>query len=270
MARSDVRKTKVKAGTQSIDRTIALLTELALHGANGARVSDLACALRLEYPTVHRMIRCLVAHRVVERNEATPRYSLGPLVYELGLSVPAKMNLREICDPVTTKIAESTGDTVFLNVRSGLDVLCIDRKEGTYPIKTLIFEVGNRRPLGVGAGGIALLMPLPNDELESVVRANSTRLQAYGSVKPKNVLALVRQSRERGYVVTEDIVVRGVSAISLPFGGGNRVPHAAISVACVPSRMPRTRHQELVELLKSEIATMEEMFSSTVIIRQAA
>lgn len=265
-----LRKNNDKPGTQSIDRTIALLKELALYGAKGARVSELASSLQLEYPTVHRMIRCLVSHRMVERDDATLRYSLGPLVYELGLSVPAKMNLREICDPVTARIAQTTGDTVFLNVRSGLDILCIDRKEGTFPIKTLIFEVGNRRPLGVGAGGIALLMPLPDEELDAVLRANAARLHTYGSLKAKSVIAMVRQARERGYVVTEDIVVRGVSAISLPFGGKHGVPAAAISVACVPSRMTKARHPEIVSLLKGEIATMEKMLASTVVMGRAA
>lgn len=257
-------------GTQSIDRTIALLKELAIQGPGGARVSNLASALGLEYPTAHRMIRCLVSHRMVERDETTRRYSLGPLVYELGLSVPTRMNLREICDPVTTEIAAKTGDTVFLNVRSGLDVLCIDRKEGTFPIKTLIFEVGNRRPLGIGAGGIALLMPLSDKELEPVLRANSARLQSYDGLKQDNILAMVRQSRKCGYVVTEDIVVRGVSAISLPFGGSKGVPSGAISVACMPSRMPVSRHEELVRLLRSGIATMEKMLSSTTVLGQAA
>jgi hypothetical protein len=38
----------------------------------------------------------------------------------------------------------------------------------------------------------------------------AARLLAYGSLKPKIVTALVRRSRELGYVFTEDIVVRGV------------------------------------------------------------
>jgi DNA-binding IclR family transcriptional regulator len=262
MARRAASSQTEIGGTQSIERAIALLKELATCGAAGARVTDLAQALGLEYPTVHRMVRSLVAQRMVERDEATTRYSLGPLVYELGLSVPSRMNLREICDPVTTRIAQATEDTVFLNVRSGLDVLCIDRKEGAYPIKTLIFEVGNRRPLGVGAGGIALLMPLDDDELKAVIEANSSRLQASESLKPATVLAHVKRAQDLGYVVTQDIVVRGVSAISLPFGGANGVPSAAISVACVPARMPKSRHRELVALLKSEIATMESKLSS--------
>lgn len=264
--RRPARKANESGGTQSIERTIALLKELAMHGSRGARVSEVASALRLEYPTVHRIIRCLATQRMIERNDETLRYSLGPLVYELGLSVPPKMNLREICDAVTSKIAASTEDTVFLNVRSGLDVLCIDRKEGTYPIKTLIFDVGSRRPLGVGAGGLALLMPLSEEELDYVVRANAMRLQMYGSVTPKHILAGVKQAKERGYVI-EEIIVRGVSAIGLPFGGQKGVPPAAISVACVPSRMPKTRHRELVGFLRNEIKTMEKMLRSVAVMQ---
>jgi DNA-binding IclR family transcriptional regulator len=122
----------------------------------------------------------------------------------------------------------------------------------------------------VGAGGLALLLPLTDEELESVVRANTARLHAYGSLKPKNVLATVRQSREQGYVVTEDIVVRGVAAIALPFGGTRGMPQAAITVACVPSRMPVSRHQELVNLLKGEIAVMEKMLTAQTLIGHAA
>lgn len=250
-------KTRETPGTQSVERTIAILKELATYGSRGAKVSEIADRLSLEYPTAHRIVRCLVGQRMAEKDESSLRYSLGPLVYELGLSVPPRMNLRELCDPVTTRIALATGDTVFLNVRSGFDVLCIDRKEGTFPIKTLIFEIGNRRPLGIGAGGIALLMQLADEDLAEVLAANASRFQAYGKLSAKSVVALVKRSRELGYVVTQDIVVRDVSAISLPFGGYNGIPAAAISVACVPSRMPQSRHRELVAFLKAEIKSLE-------------
>ena len=249
------------SGTQSIERTIALLREVATYGPRGAKVSELASSLGMEYPTAHRMVRCLVAQRMIEKSKDRLRYSLGPLVYELGLSVPPRMNLREQCEGVTSRIAEQTGDTVFLNVRSGFEVLCIDRKEGTFPIKTMIFEIGNRRPLGIGAGGIALLMNLPDNELAHTVAANADRLRTFGFITPKNVLARVRRARELGYVFTEDIIIRGVNAISLPFGGHHGIPAAAISVASIPSRMPPSRHPELVSLLKDEIKALERNMS---------
>lgn len=244
-------------GTQSIERTIAVLKELASFGPSGARGIEIATRLGLEYPTVHRMLKCLVNEGMVHRAVDTRRYSLGNLVYELGLSVDPRVRLQEICLPVTTHIADVTGDTVFLNVRSGLDVVCIDRREGTFPIRTLVFEVGNRRPLGLGAGGVALLTPLPDDELESVIRTNATRSSAYGSLDARSVRAAVKRARERGYVYTEDVVVKGVCAVSLPFGGVDGLPPGAVSIAAIPARMPSSRHAELVGLLREQIRVLE-------------
>ena len=259
----DAERQRKTFGTQSVERTIALLKELAIFGAQGARVAELASRLDLEYPTAHRIIRCLVDQRMVEKDENTLRYSIGPLVYELGLCAPPKMHLRELCDPIISRIAEKTGDTVFLNVRSGLDALCIDRKEGSFPIKTLIIDIGNRRPLGFGAAGIALLMRLSEEELAKVVTANAPRLQAYGNPSPRSIVALVKRSKVMGYVFTEDVVVPGVSAISLPFGGYDGIPLAAISVTSVSLRMPHSRHRKLASFLESEIRVLEDIMRST-------
>lgn len=251
------------AGTQSIERTIAILKELATFGKSGGRIADIAQRVGLEYPTAHRIVKCLAAQHMVDRDPHTLRYSLGKLVYELGLSAPPRINLREICDPVTTRIADETGDTVFLNVRSGLDIVCIDRKEGTFPIKTLIFEIGNRRPLGIGAGGLALLMNLADGEIEDLLRRNAARMNAYGAINPRSLMATIRRYREAGYVATEDIVVKGVSAVSLPFGGHDGMPAAAISIAAVPSRMPVSRHRELVKLLQAGIQDLERLLKAS-------
>lgn len=251
------------SGTQSVERTVAVLKELAMFGARGARVADLASHLDLEYPTAHRIIRCLVEQRMVQKDENTLRYSIGPLVHELGLSARPKMHLRELCDSTISRIARKTRDTVFLNVRSGLDVLCIARKEGAFPIKTLVKEVGDRRPLGFGAGGIALLLRLSEEEAAKVITANAPRLQAYGNASPRSIVALVKKSKAVGYVFTEDAIVPGVNAVSLPVGGYDGIPLAAISVAAVRSRIPHPRHRKLVSFLKSEIKALEDIMHST-------
>jgi DNA-binding IclR family transcriptional regulator len=66
------------------------------------------------------------------------------------------------------RIAEATGDTVFLTQRSGLDSVCVDRQEGTFPIKTFTLEIGMRRPLGVGTGSLAILSGLSEEEVKHV------------------------------------------------------------------------------------------------------
>lgn len=245
------------SGTQSIDRTVLLLREIATMGIHGARVIDLAMRTRLEYPTAHRMLRCLVANKLVEKDSETRRYSLGPLVFELGLAATPRINLREVCEPMMQNLAEQTGDTVFLNIRSGLDAVCIDRREGSFPVKTLVYEVGSRRPLGVGAGGAALLMMLPWEEIEEIVAANAPRLVSYGKLSAQNLIGTLKRAREVGYLITGSVVIKGVSAIALPFAGHSGLPWAAISVATVSSRLPTSRQREFASLMRSEVQKIE-------------
>ena len=47
--------------------------------------------------------------------------------------------------------------SAVLSLPSGIESLCIDVEEGTYPIRANYLRVGSRRPLGVGAGSLALL-----------------------------------------------------------------------------------------------------------------
>ena len=250
------------SGTQSIERAVRILKELATFGPAGTSVPRLVPQTKLEYPTVYRILQCLVKEGLVYRDQRTRRYSLGSLICELGLSAPPQMNLRDLCAPISLRIAEKTGDTVFLNVRSGLDALCIDRREGSFPIKTLIFEIGHRRPLGIGAGGLALLMSLPPHEVEEIIHANAPRLYQTGNITARKILDKVNRARETGYAVVEDAVVKGVTVISLPFGAPNAIPSAAISVATVVSRMPPSRQKDVISLLRYEVGELAGLLGS--------
>src|SRR5512139_992341 len=165
------------SGTQSIERALWLLREIAAHNRSGSRLLDLATRTGLQRPTVHRMLKCLATESMVQQDPDSHRYFLGPMVFELGLTATPRFNLREICHPALTRIAEATGDTVFLTQRSGLDSVCIDRHEGTFPIKTFTLEVGMRRPLGVGTGSLSILAALPEEEFRSIIASNEPRLQ---------------------------------------------------------------------------------------------
>jgi DNA-binding MarR family transcriptional regulator len=46
-------------GTQSIERALLLLREIAAHNRAGSRLLDLATRTNLQRPTVHRMLKCL-------------------------------------------------------------------------------------------------------------------------------------------------------------------------------------------------------------------
>ncbi|QHE92564.1 helix-turn-helix domain-containing protein [Pandoraea fibrosis] len=244
-------------GTQSVHRAVTVLREIAAHGLKGLRLSDIADALSLERPTAHRIVKGLVAQGMLMQDRQTRHYHLGHVVYELGLAASPHFSLRELCQPTLQALAEKSGDSVFLMVRSGLDAVCIDLLEGGYPIQTRTLEIGGRRPLGVGAGSLALLMSLPQDERQRVMATNAGRLGAFGNVTEASLQKAIDTSLAIGYALNEEDVLPGVSAIGMAIRPRQGQPYAAISIAAIESRLSGARRAEMAKLLQKEVRALE-------------
>lgn len=248
------------SGTQSIERALTLLREIAAHNRGGSRLLDLSTRTALQRPTVHRMLKCLAAENMVHQDPDTHRYFLGPMVFELGLTAAPRFNLREICHPALTRIAEATGDTAFLTQRSGLDALCLDRREGAFPIKTFTLEIGMRRPLGVGIGSLAILSALPDEEIRHIIASNTPRLPEYG-LSAASLASQVKRAQKLGYAVRETPTLAGVRSIGQALRNRGGVPFAALSVSAISSRMTDKRVAELAVLLRNEARLIEKQLS---------
>lgn len=249
------------SGTQSIERSLLLLREIAAHNRGGSRLLDLATRTGLQRPTVHRMLKCLAAENMVQQDPDSHRYFLGSMVFELGLTAAPRYNLKEICHPALTRIAEATGDTVFLTQRSGLDAVCIDRREGTFPIKTFTLEIGMRRPLGVGTGSVAILGALSEEEIRHTIEANAVRLPEHG-LTASSLTAQVRRAQKLGYAVRDAPSLAGVRSIGVALRNQSGVAFASLSVSTISSRMNDKRVAELATMLKNEIRLIEKQLGS--------
>ena len=60
------------SGTQSIERALTLMREIAAHNRTGSRLLDLASRTGLQRPTVHRMLKCLTLENMVQQD---PRHA---------------------------------------------------------------------------------------------------------------------------------------------------------------------------------------------------
>ena len=249
------------AGTQVIQRATLLMRLLASRNRGGLRLADVVRDSGLEHPTAHRILKGLMAEGLVVQDAGSRRYLLGPLVYELGLAAAPQFRLPDICRPSLQRIADKSGDTVFLTARSGNDSVCIDRQEGSFPIKTFTLEIGARRPLGAGSGGMALLMLLPEQAVDEIVRANAARFGSYNNLTVPSLLKALRRSRELGYALNDIHNTAGAITLGLPIVNRYGDPFAAISIGAISSRMTDERQKELVSILRSEIRLVEKVMS---------
>ena len=248
-------------GTQSIQRAAFLLRLIAANNKAGLRLVDLVRHSGLEQPTVHRMLKAMIAENMVIQSVENRRYFLGPILFELGLAAEQHYGLREICQSSLVRIAEKTGDTVFLTVRRGREAVCIDRKDGAFPVKVFTLNVGDRRALGVGAGGLAILAELPEVDAEQVIEGNSKILGLVGGLNAKEMKQRVAQARRHGYGIHDVLNVSGVKAVGVAIKNAEGDPFAALSISAVATRIANQRIEELVVLLRKEASVIEKMMN---------
>jgi DNA-binding IclR family transcriptional regulator len=242
---------------QSIERAAAILRSLAAGERGGRRLIDVTEETGLGKSTAHRILQTLVQVGLVEQDAESGMFYLGFGLLTLGATAADRHGLNELAGPSLLAIADRTGDTVYLSVRSGGHAVCVDRVSGAFPIKTLTLHPGDRRPLGVGAGSLALLAWLPDDQVRRIVDGNAPHLSDYGRLDSATILELVDTSRRQGYAFNDQLLIPGMSAVGLPVRGRNGHPIAAVSVAAISSRMSERRREDIVSWLAEEVAKLE-------------
>jgi DNA-binding IclR family transcriptional regulator len=250
-------------GLQTVDRAVAVLQLLSAHGSGGLRLVDVQGRLRLSKPTAHRLLMSLVSHGFVEQDDTSKRYRLGSRLAVLAWSVPQRRpDLGRIAAPSAQRLAERSGDTVFVMARDSLENVCVRRETGSFPIKALTIDVGTRRPLGVGAGGIAVLASMTPDEARRSLDSAGAKLKAYPLTSVEVIRRGVDQARRLGYSVSDGQVATGVRAIAVAIRDARGVPVGSIGVAAIRSRMMPDRVRELVPTLLEERAEIERQLAA--------
>ncbi len=244
-------------GTQLITRSALLLRLIANANHQGARLVDLTRHSGLEQPTVRRILRGLVDEGLVRQHEDDRRYYLGMLMYELGLAAARGVDLPGIAAASLDRIARATEDTVYLVQRSGLDSVCVDRREGSFPVKVLTIDIGARRPLGAACGGLALLAGLPEAERTATLTANRSQMESYEKLYGMTLDGAVADTLQRGYALMPINVVPYVSAVAVTIPSRTGTPHVALSVSALSPRiMEGERYADIVRLLREEAAVI--------------
>lgn len=248
--------------SQSIGRAIQIL-RLVASGNEGKRLIDLQRETGLTKPTVHRILDTLRRHDFVEQHQESKRYTLGREISTLGWSAGHQAyDLRELCSDHMLKIAQRTGDTSFLSVRSGYDVVCLDRQSGSYPVKAFTIDVGNRRPIGVGAGSVVLLAALSEDEREEAYATLKVRLSDYPASNLKTIREAVKKTQDCGYALSNGFVLPQVRGVGVPIRDIHGQAIAALSLAAIKERITNERLPELVAILKMHASQISQRLVS--------
>jgi len=240
---------ETRPGTQAVERAIAIMGCFR-QDATPLGISEIARAVGLNISTAHRLMRALVTAGFMEQDSTTERYRLGIEIAVLGQRALEQAGYH-LAQPVLSRLAEATGESVSLGVRRNHEVVVVERASSPQPLR---FDHPSGAELQMHASGMGKVM-LAFGEISP--EAAVAQLKALPSFTEHTVVdrdALVRMlmsARTDGYATNLEERYLGVCGVAAPVLAPNGTARAAVGVQGPAMRMTAARIAEIAPLVRA-------------------
>lgn len=249
-----------------LDCALRALDELLTVDAQGLGLSALAVRLGVNKSRAFRIMATLEQQGFVNQDAETKSYRLGLKLLQFGEAVRQSLRLPEVAAPLLDRLAEATGETVFVGVIDGTEAVCVDKRESKHPVR-LYAEIGRRAPLH--AGGVPRVL-LAYQVLEQPQLLDVIALEPITSATQTDRDRLAEELariRAQGFGVAINDLDMGVTSVAAPIRDHQGRVVAAVSVAGPNDRLPPDRIPALVALVQTTAAQISQGLGATVVPR---
>lgn len=216
-------------GTQSFARNMNVLQQIADASTPPSR-AELMQHCRLTRPTLYRIIASLEAEGLIAATKDN-RYALGGRLVRLARQALAQNDVREIAGPSLRRLRDTTGETVHLAIRSGDDLVYIDKFESREVVR-MASAIGTRVTFSSSGVGKAFLSALPVSEAESLIAQMTIRkITPFTTTDHRAVKNIVSQARAAGFVCDNQENEIGIVCFGAAICEGTDRPVAGVSVS---------------------------------------
>ena len=194
--------------------------------------SELARRLKLTRTSVIRVLATLEGFGFIEKCPDAVGYRVGLRAFELGTLFLAANPLSAVLARALDELVEKTQCTSYLAVIDKDDVIMLNHREGTLPIR-FVWQVGDRLPLHTTAMGKAMLACMSSDEIDHHLgRGKTLRGLTEKSIRTRSQLDVeIAKTRERGWGLAREESHPGLTAVGSAILDKSSRPIAAISVS---------------------------------------
>lgn len=212
-------------------------------------ITELAEKSGLLKSSIHNMLSTYEECGLVKRNPDTNKYHLGVRVLELSNQFYRNNDVRQVVKPHMSEIANQTGETVFLGVLNGTEVIYLD---AAFPD----FSTGGRNMTGLKAPlyctgiGKAMLAYEPESKVDEVVEAGLISFTKNTIVDKEALREELETVREKGYAIDNMEHEYGIKCVAMPIRNAENRVVAACSITGPSPRFTDKKMMELEEILR--------------------
>jgi DNA-binding IclR family transcriptional regulator len=236
-------------GPEVVSRVADLLRGVGAHEPGGGTTTQLARHTGMTRPTAHRLLSSLAREGLLDRDDETGTWHLGPELYLLGSAAATRYDISPHARAVVHALARETGESAFLSARRADETVCLLGEDGSFPLRSHVLREGIRFPLGVASAGLVILAHLPDRDVDDYLR-RCDLAGAWGPAHGTDELRRrVEETRAAGYSTNPGLVVEGSWGMGAAVFDHSGAPAWALSLTGVESRFRAERRAELGSLL---------------------
>lgn len=219
----------------ALRRGLAILDAFS-SGQTELGVNEIARMLDMHKSTVSRLCSTLEEAGYLARDAVTDKYRLGARLQQLTGASWRNVELRSAARDVLHQLVETSGETVTMVVRDGLDVITIEVMEGPAMVR-MQARVGARTQVHASAAAKAVLASLDDDDLQRIIDAwPLARLTSRTITDKDELIRHLAVIRDRGYSIDNEEVETGLRCVGAPVRD-----HSGEVVAGIAISAPRFR-----------------------------
>jgi DNA-binding IclR family transcriptional regulator len=252
-----VRRDKSNYIIQSVSHALDVLEEF--HGdTDELGVTELSKKLKLHKNNVFRILATLQSRNYIEQNKANENYRLGVRCLELGQTFIHQRGMLKQAKPVLQELAEKTGETSYVSILRGNEVIYLDSVEPATTVR-VVSRLGLNMPTHATAAGKALVA---HESEEDLRKRFGPELKGYTENTIRDIEELLRNleaAREKGYAADLEEFEDGLRCVASPIRDYTRKVIGALSVSGPAHRLTDGKIQEIfsteVARLAGELST---------------
>jgi DNA-binding IclR family transcriptional regulator len=230
-------KRNIRTRVPAVEHAARILRYFTTHDAGSANLTEICQALGLYKSRGHAILKTMAEYGLIERDEATKRYSLGPALVPLSRKFLKHLDIREKALPFLETLAHETGGTALLGITSEEHLIVIAKRDGDTRLGITI-EIGHRFHVTAGAHGKAIVSFLSDEMYKKIMKGKS--LYFYGNAEnydQERLLKEMEACRKNGYALDIGDLQSGIHAAAAPvFAGKGNTTGAMIVIGTFPKK----------------------------------
>jgi len=239
-----VRRDKSNYIIQSVAHALDVLEEFR-GDMDELGVTELSKKLKLHKNNVFRILATLQSRNYIEQNRSNDNYRLGIKCLELGQTFIRQRGLLKQAKPILQELAEKTGETSYISILRGNEVVYLDAVETSSTVR-VISRVGLHMPVHATAAGKALVAFESDEELQKRFPGEIPRYAKATKTDFGELMKEFAAVRERGYATDLEEFEEGLRCIASPVRDYTRRVVGAVSVSGPAHRLSDEKIAQLV------------------------